>query len=120
MPYRRMGEEVTVGERMYAELRKYGECLIAVAQSPAHMSWSAINNSTYVLVHSMMPKDFQLLGLRDEDYIPLRVGEILLIVRGTLRGRWRVRVNLGVLRRLGVVPGGVVEVVGGRGTAAFA
>ena len=36
------------------------------------------------------------------------------------RGRWRVRVNLGVLRRLGVVPGGVVEVVGGRRTAAFA
>ena len=34
------------------------------------------------------------------------------------RGRWRV--SLGVLRRLGVVPGGVVEVVGGRGTAAFA
>jgi len=82
IPYRRPDAEPTIGERLFAELRKYGECAIAVAQNPAEIAWSVVNNAEILVVHAMMPKGYEALGLQA---LALRTGEAIVIERGRAR-----------------------------------
>jgi len=85
VPYRRLDAEPTVGERLFAELRKYGECLIAVAQNPSEVAWSIVNNSEILIVHSMLPREYDTLGLPELRSIVLGRGEAIVVERGRAR-----------------------------------
>jgi hypothetical protein len=85
VPYRRLDAEPTVGERLFAELRKYGECMVAVAQNPSEVAWSIVNNSEIIIVHSMLPREYDTLGLPDLRNVVLERGEAIVIERGRAR-----------------------------------
>ena len=87
IPYRRPDSPPSVGERLFAELRKYGECLIAIGQNPSGLAWSIINNAEIVIVHSLLPREAEILGLRELRLVIARLkrGEALLISRGLVR-----------------------------------
>ena len=68
-----------IGERLFAELRKYGESLIAVSQSPYETSWSIARNARTIILHRMLSRDLEVLGLRRE------VEEVLHYGRGRPR-----------------------------------
>ncbi|MEM1508959.1 MAG: DUF87 domain-containing protein [Thermofilaceae archaeon] len=92
-PYRRLDAEPSVGERMFFELRKYGEILIAVTQNPSEVAWGVISNAEVIIVHAMLPKEAEVLGLhrlvpaeqRQADIcqfvMRLRKGEAIVIER---------------------------------------
>ncbi|MEM4870182.1 MAG: DUF87 domain-containing protein [Thermofilaceae archaeon] len=82
IPYRRLDSEPTIGERMFAELRKYGECMIAVAQNPTEIAWSIINNAELLLIHAMLAREFESLGL---DPVVLKRGDAIVIERGIVK-----------------------------------
>lgn len=85
VPYRRLDAEPTVGERLFAELRKYGECMIAVAQNPSEIAWSIVNNSEILIIHSMIPREYEVLGLPELRNIVLGRGEAIIVERGRAR-----------------------------------
>jgi len=85
VPYRRLDAEPTVGERLFAELRKYGECMVAIAQNPSEVAWSIINNSEIIIVHSMLPREYDTLGFPDLRNVVLERGEAIVIERGRAR-----------------------------------
>jgi hypothetical protein len=85
VPYRRLDAEPTVGERLFAELRKYGECMVAVAQNPSEVAWSIVNNSEIIIAHSMLPREYDTLGLPDLRNVVLERGEAIVIERGRAR-----------------------------------
>jgi|YelNatPaOPRAMG01_1025707.scaffolds.fasta_scaffold11196_4 DNA helicase HerA-like ATPase len=85
VPYRRLDAEPTVGERLFAELRKYGECMVAIAQNPSEVAWSIVNNSEIIIVHSMLPREYDTLGLPDLRNVVLERGEAIVIERGRAR-----------------------------------
>lgn len=101
-PYRRLDAEPTIGERMFFELRKYGEILIAVTQNPSEVAWGVISNAEVVIVHAMLPKEAEVLGLhrlfsagqRQADIcqlvMRLKKGEAIVIERGKI---FRVKVT---------------------------
>lgn len=82
IPYRRLDSEPSVGERMFAELRKYGECMIAVAQNPTEIAWSIINNAELLLVHAMLPREFESIGLEP---VVLERGVTMAVERGFIK-----------------------------------
>jgi len=61
VPYRRLDYAPLLGERLFAELRKYGECIIAVSQSPVETSWSLAKNARIVIIHNILDKDVELI-----------------------------------------------------------
>lgn len=85
VPYRRLDAEPTVGERLFAELRKYGECMVAVAQNPSEVAWSIINNSEILIIHSMLPREYDTLGLPELRNVVLERGEAVVVERGRAR-----------------------------------
>jgi hypothetical protein len=85
VPYRRLDAEPTVGERLFAELRKYGECMVAVAQNPSEVAWSIVNNSEIIIAHSMLPREYDTLGLPDLRNVVLERGDAIVIERGRAR-----------------------------------
>ena len=93
VPYRRLHDEPSIGERLFAELRKYGECLVAVSQSPSEIAWSVSNNAEVLILHSMLGREVESLGLSELSSIiqVLKRGEALVVERGRVR---RVKVRL--------------------------
>jgi len=85
VPYRRLDAEPTVGERLFAELRKYGECLIAVAQNPSEVAWSIVNNFEILIIHAMLPREYDVLGLSELRSIALGRGEAIVVEQGRAR-----------------------------------
>ncbi len=81
VPYRRREEYPSIGERLFLELRKYGECLIAVVQSIGDISERAVKNSNLILVHRVLPRDIEALGriFSEIDRLPQKQGEALAI-----------------------------------------
>lgn len=82
IPYRRLDAPPSIGERLFAELRKYGECLVAVAQSPVEIAWSVVKNSNLIIMHSMLSKDAESIGLIFQGEIELeklRKGEAYVL-----------------------------------------
>lgn len=62
-PARRAEDPPSVGERMIAELRKFGEAMIFVAQFPTQVASEMIKNSGARIVHRIAwPEDVNLLG----------------------------------------------------------
>lgn len=85
IPYRRLDRSPMIGERLFAELRKYGESLVAVSQSPYETSWSIARNARTIVLHRMLAKDLEVLGLRREieEILPrLKTGEAIVIRDG--------------------------------------
>ncbi len=88
IPYRRLDTPPSIGERLFAELRKYGEYLVAVAQSPVEIAWSIVKNSNLIIMHSMLSKDAESLGLIFQDEIELeklRKGEAYILSENSRR-----------------------------------
>ncbi len=85
VPYRRLDAEPTVGERLFAELRKYGECMVAIAQNPSEVAWSIVNNSEILIVHSMLPREYDTLGLPELRNVILERGGAIVVERGRAR-----------------------------------
>jgi len=80
IPYRRLDSEPSIGERLFAELRKHGELLIAVTQFPSETAWSIMKNARLIILHSLPIKEFNVLGLSVGPSEPmLRVGEAILV-----------------------------------------
>lgn len=90
IPYRRLDREPSIGERLFAELRKYGECIVAVSQSPAETAWSISKNAGVVVIHRMLSRDLELLGLDALDTESLSVGEAYVVQGGRI-DRVRIR-----------------------------
>ncbi|RLE96813.1 MAG: hypothetical protein DRJ96_05490, partial [Thermoprotei archaeon] len=92
VPYRRLHDEPSIGERLFAELRKYGECLVAIAQNPSEIAWSLSNNAEILIIHSMLAREVEVLGLTElrEVISRLKRGEAVVVERGRIR-RIRVR-----------------------------
>jgi len=82
IPYRRPDAEPSIGERLFAELRKYGECLIAVAQNPTEIARSIINNAEIIVAHAMLPHEFEVIGLPP---YTLERGEAVVVERGRVK-----------------------------------
>jgi len=76
----------TIAERMLTELRKYGEGIIAIAQSPADVSRDVLRNTSIKIIHAIRDiNDVRTLsrtiGLDDEKmriFTKLSVGEAVL------------------------------------------
>ncbi len=89
IPYRRLDSEPSIGERLFAELRKYGECIVAVAQNPYDIAWSVLKNARMLVVHCIPGRDAEMLGVPREA-ASLRTGEAYVMVGGKV-SRVRVR-----------------------------
>ncbi|HYB45345.1 MAG TPA: ATP-binding protein [Nitrososphaerales archaeon] len=62
-PARRPEDPPSVGERMIAELRKFGEAMIFVAQFPTQVASEMIKNSGARIIHRIAwPEDVNLIG----------------------------------------------------------
>lgn len=62
-PARRAEDPPSVGERMIAELRKFGEAMLFVAQFPTHIAAEVVKNSGTKIVHRLAwPDDVGLVG----------------------------------------------------------
>lgn len=88
IPYRRLDAGPTIGERLFAELRKYGECIVAVSQSPTETAWSITKNARVIVLHAGLSKDAESMGLissGDFELEELKVGEALVIQEGKKR-----------------------------------
>ena len=85
VPYRRLDAEPTVGERLFAELRKYGECLVAIVQNPSEVAWSIVNNSEILIIHSLLPREYDTLGLPELRNVVLERGKAIVVERGRAR-----------------------------------
>ena len=98
IPYRRLDRSPLIGERLFAELRKYGESLIAVSQSPYETSWSIARNARTIILHRMLSRDLEVLGLRREfeEVLPrLKTGEAVVVRNGKVAKIRIPRVGLG-------------------------
>ncbi len=88
VPARRAEDPPSVGERMTAELRKFGEAMMFVAQFPTQVASEVIKNSGTKIVHRIAwPDDVSLLGdsigldqKQREHLTKLRVGEAIVSV----------------------------------------
>jgi len=80
IPYRRLDSEPSIGERLFAELRKHGELLIAVTQFPSETAWSIMKNARLIVLHSLPIKEFNVIGVDVGSSEPaLKVGEAMLV-----------------------------------------
>ncbi len=78
IPYRRREEPPTIGERIFLELRKYGECIVAVTQSLRDISERALRNASTIILHPSPVSEIRLLGLTLSQQ-PRKTGEALVI-----------------------------------------
>lgn len=76
IPYRRIDKPPTIGERLFAELRKYGVCLIAIAQFPTNIALDVIKNSRIIILHQMPLKETNLL------LDPGKISDISMLPKG--------------------------------------
>ncbi len=63
IPYRRLDAEPTIGERLFAELRKHGELIIAVTQFPTETAWSIMKNARLLLIHRLPSREVEFMKL---------------------------------------------------------
>ena len=92
IPYRRLDDEPSIGERLFAELRKHGELLIAVTQFPSETAWSIMKNARLLILHSLPIREFEILGLNNGiEKIELKVGEAFLVENRKIK---RVKIRL--------------------------
>lgn len=78
IPPRRLEDPPSVGERMYIELRKYGEILISIAQSPELIAPTVLENTHTFIIHRL-PLFSKKLGKENIDVDSLKVFEAYLI-----------------------------------------
>ena len=78
IPPRRLEDPPSVGERMYIELRKYGEVLVSIAQSPELIAPTVLENTHTFIIHKL-PLFSKKLGKENIDADSLKVFEAYLI-----------------------------------------
>jgi len=61
IPYRRLDTEPSIGERLFAELRKYGEFIISVSQFPSETAWSIMKNARMLIIFRLPPRESEML-----------------------------------------------------------
>lgn len=66
IPYRARWEPPTIGERLFLEIRKFGEMLIGVSQRLDDLSERVIRNAQLILLHSPSSQDLQKIGVPRE------------------------------------------------------
>lgn len=94
LPYRRREDPPSIGERLFLELRKYGECLVAVTQSITDVSERVVKNANMVMIHRTLQRDLEVLGkylAEQPGLLPKKVGEALIITEDTGVKRIKVR-----------------------------
>lgn len=82
LPYRRREDPPSIGERLFLELRKYGECLVAVTQSITDVSERVVKNANLIIVHRTLQRDLEILGKyfsEQLELLPKKIGEALII-----------------------------------------
>jgi len=100
VPSRRVEDPPSIGEKMISELRKFGECMIFVAQFPTQISSEIIKNSGLRVVHRVSwLEDMRILretlGLNDEQakfLSSLKTGEAIVSV-GRIRSPFLLMVD---------------------------
>ncbi len=78
IPYTRRDEPPSIGERLFLELRKYGECVIAVTQSLSDISERALKNASYIIIHPSLVNETKHIGIPNLKP-PSRRGHALII-----------------------------------------
>jgi hypothetical protein len=96
LTYRARWEQPTIGERLFLELRKYGELVIAVSQRLDDLSERAVYNSRYILLTSFTQLELQKLGCQLQasellKYTKLKRGVVLCITENCRIRRLKVR-----------------------------
>lgn len=91
IPYRRLDVFPSIGERIFAELRKYGECIIGVSQSISETAWSIVKNSEIIILHRIFPKEIEILGIQGRlvDVSSLKRGQAYIL---TNNGFYKVKI----------------------------
>lgn len=90
IPYRARWEPPSIGERLFLEVRKFGERVIAVTQRLDDVSERALRNAHLILLHSAQPGDLEKLGVPRElleGAKPPRRGTVWAIYPGYMRVR---------------------------------
>jgi len=100
VPSRRTEDPPSIGEKMVAELRKFGECMVFVAQYPTQISTEIIKNSGLRIIHRISwLEDMRILsetlGLSEEQakfLSSLKTGEVIVSI-GRIRAPFLVAVD---------------------------
>ncbi|MEM3403949.1 MAG: DUF87 domain-containing protein [Nitrososphaeria archaeon] len=100
VPSRRVEDPPSIGEKMVAELRKFGECMIFIAQYPTQISTEIIKNSGLRIIHKISwLEDMRILretlGLSEEQVkflSSLKTGEAIVSI-GRIRAPFLVSVD---------------------------
>ncbi|MHB9302846.1 ATP-binding protein [Thermofilum pendens] len=96
LPYRARWEAPSLAERLFLELRKFGEVVVAVAQRLDDLSERVLRNASLVVLHDASRADLQKLGCEDVERIPkLGRGHALVVSEGCLARRVRVKLYRG-------------------------
>jgi len=83
LAYRAKWETPSIGERLFLELRKYGELIIAVSQRLDDLSERAVHNARYIFLTNVLQTDLQKLGLQA---YTVRLAETMKLKRGFVLG----------------------------------
>jgi len=86
-------EAPSIGERLFLELRKFGELLIAVSQRVDDVSPRVARNCAVVLMHMPTQLDLERIGCRTNEVEPRRLGrgKVLVVEPGCRMRALRVR-----------------------------
>ncbi|MGC9106901.1 MAG: ATP-binding protein [Infirmifilum sp.] len=64
IPYRARWDPPSIGERLFLEVRKFGEQVIAVSQRLDDLSERVVRNSQLILIHNPYPQDLLKIGFQ--------------------------------------------------------
>ena len=100
VPSRRLEDPPSIGEKMVSELRKFGECMIFVAQFPTQISSEIIKNSGLRIIHRVSwLEDIRILketlGMNEEQarfLSALKTGETIVSI-GRIRSPFLLMVD---------------------------
>ena len=76
IPYRARWEQPSIGERLFLEIRKFGEQMIGVSQRIEDLSERVVKNAQLILIHSPYYQDLVKMGFSSD-----------LVSKTNLRGR---------------------------------
>lgn len=89
VPYKAKWEAPSIGERLFLELRKFGEQLVAVTQRVDDVSERVLRNCQLILIHNPNPQDLMKLGLQREEIGEARLASRKGVVYAISPGRVR-------------------------------
>ncbi len=89
VPYRARWEPPSIGERLFLELRKFGEQVVAVSQRIDDISERVLRNCQLILLHSPQVQDLVKLGLPREEVermsLVSKKGIVYALYQGSIR-----------------------------------